>query len=224
MPVVSTRDSVGQQGLKILTMGASGVGKTRLIATAPGTPLIITSERGNISLRQFDLAAWPVSSIDDVIEAYEFVAYSDEGASFDWVCVDSISDIADTVLAFEKGQTKDPRQAYGALQDKMLELVRRFRDLPGRNVYVTAQLERQKDEVSGAMLYGPAMPGNKLGQKLPYMFDEVLVMRSEQDQEGKNVRFLQTFTDLQYSAKDRSGALDPYEQADLSVIMQKIIA
>jgi len=84
-------------------------------------------------------------------------------------------------------------------------------------------MEKQKDEQTGAMLYSPSMPGQKLGQALPYFFDEVLVLRAEKDAEGNLARFFQTAGDYNFTAKDRSGALDLYEPADLSAIRAKIV-
>ena len=75
-------------------------------------------------------------------------------------------------------------------------------------------MEKQKDEQTGSMLYSPSMPGQKLGQALPYFFDEVLVLRAEKDADGNLARFFQTAGDYNFTAKDRSGALDLYEPAD----------
>ena len=66
------------------------------------------------------------------------------------------------------------------------------------------------------------MPGQKLGQALPYFFDEVLVLRAEKDADGNLARFFQTAGDYNFTAKDRSGALD-LEPADLSAIRAKIV-
>ena len=122
----------------------------------------------------------------------------------------------------EKKLTKDPRQAYGALQEQMTDLIRSFRDLPGKHVYMSAKMEKMQDE-SGRVLYGPSMPGNKLAQQLPYFFDEVLALRVEKDEEGKPQRALMCDSDGLWSAKDRSGRLDAWEEADLGHIINKII-
>ncbi len=219
--LTTTREAARSNGVKILTYGQAGAGKTTLCATTGGTPIIISAEGGLLSLRASDIPVIEVSSIADVHEAYAFLM-SPEGAHFDWVCLDSISEIAEVVLNAEKKATKDPRQAYGALTEQMTDLLRAFRDLPGRNVYMSAKQERTKDELSGAVLYGPSMPGQRLGQGLPYLFDEVLCLRIEKDAEGKTVRALQTQPDFQYGAKDRSGALDAFEPPNLAAIAAKI--
>jgi len=221
--LTTTRDAAQLNGLKICVYGQAGAGKTRLAATAEEPTIIISAEAGLLSLRDLDIPVIEVDSIEDVHEAYTFIANSDEAKHFRWVCLDSVSEIAEVVLGVEKAATKDPRHAYGALAERMGELLRAFRDLPGRNVYMSAKLERQKDDLTGAMLYTPAMPGQRLGQALPYLFDEVFAMRVEKDPDGNPTRWLQTGADLQYSAKDRSGALDMFEPPSLAAIARKIL-
>ncbi len=160
--------------------------------------------------------------MEDVHDAYRFLTSSEEAKDFDWVCLDSISEIAEVVLSKERKATKDPRQAYGALFEHMGDLLRAFRDLP-RNIYMSAKMERVKDEMSGAMLHSPSLPGQKLGQSIAYLFDEVFALRVEKDADGNPSRWLQTGADLQYTAKDRSGALNLFEPADLGAIAMKIM-
>jgi phage nucleotide-binding protein len=219
----STRDAA-LDGIKILVHGPAGSGKTSLCGTTGGSTLIISAESGLLSLRAFDIPVLEVKTLDQLYEAYQFVTETDEGKTFQWVCLDSISEIAEVVLNHEKKTAKDPRQAYGALAEKMTDILRAFRDLPGRNVYFACKQERTKDEQSGAMLYFPSMPGNMLKQGVGYFFDEVFALRVEKDAEGNPTRWLQTNRDYNYEAKDRSGSLDMFEPADLSAIATKIKA
>jgi len=219
----STRDAA-LDGIKILVHGPAGAGKTSLCGTTGGSTLIISAESGLLSLRAFDIPVLEVKTLDQLYEAYQFVTDTDEGKAFQWVCLDSISEIAEVVLNHEKKTAKDPRQAYGALAEKMTDILRAFRDLPGRNVYFACKQERTKDEQSGAMLYFPSMPGNMLKQGVGYFFDEVFALRVEKDADGNPTRWLQTNRDYNYEAKDRSGSLDMFEPADLSAIAAKIKA
>jgi len=217
----STRDAASDQGLKLLVHGPTGAGKTSLAATMPGKQIILSAEAGLLPLRHLDIAVIEVKSIDDVREAYQFIA-SKDGEQFESVTLDSVTEIAEVVLAAEKQTTKDPRQAYGELITQMTSLLRAFRDLPRRHVYMSCQQTRDKDEQSGAMLYGPSMPGAKLAQSLPYLFDEVFALRVERDAEGALKRVLQTSRDGAYEAKDRSGCLEQFESPDLAAVIQKI--
>lgn len=220
--LTSTKDAAALSGMKFLVHGPAGAGKTRLCATTGEPTIIISAESGVLSLREFDIPVIEVKSLDQLYEAYDFVVNTEEGQAFKWVCLDSISEIAEVVLNHEKKTAKDPRQAYGALAEKMTDLIRAFRDLPGRNVYFSCKQERSKDEQSGAMLYFPSMPGNMLKQGVGYFFDFVFALRVEKDAEGNPTRWLQTSRDFNFEAKDRSGALDMFESPDLSAIAAKV--
>ena len=217
----TTRNAAHTNGVKLCVYGPAGAGKTRLCATTGAPTVIISAEAGLLSLRGFDIPVIEVSTMDDIRDAYQFLIGSPEGQAFEWICLDSISEIAEVVLATEKKTAKDPRQAYGALADQMGDLVRAFRDIP-RNVYMAAKQDRQKDEVSGAMLYGPMMPGQRLAVGLGYFFDELLCLRTEAGEDGQIVRSLQTQPDFTRQAKDRSGALDLFMPPDLAVIAARI--
>lgn len=217
----STKDAA-LDGIKVLVHGPAGAGKTSLCATTGESTIIISAESGLLSLRGFDIPVIEVKSLEQLYEAYDFVTNDEQGQAFKWVCLDSISEIAEVVLNHEKKVAKDPRQAYGALAEKMTDLIRAFRDLPGRNVYFSCKQERTKDEQTGAMLYYPAMPGNMLKQGVGYFFDEVMALRVEKDNDGNPTRWLQTSRDFNYEAKDRSGCLDMFESPNLADIAAKI--
>jgi phage nucleotide-binding protein len=220
--LTTTAQAATENGIKILVHGPAGAGKTSLCGTTGEPTVIISAEAGLLSLRDKDIPVIEVKTLADVHEAYSFITSSDEAKQFRWVCLDSISEIAEVCLSHEKAKTKDPRAAYGALQDEMGGLIRAFRDLQGKNVYFSSKQERKEDQVSGAQLYFPSLPGSKLGQGIGYYFDEVFALRVERDAENKVTRWLQTGRDFQYEAKDRSGALEPFEVCDLSLIAQKI--
>lgn len=210
--------AVAAAGVKMLVYGQAGAGKTSLIATLPA-PIIISAEGGLLSLGGSDIPYIEVSSMTDLTEAYEFVS---ESGDYQSVAIDSISEVAEVVLTHEKRIAKDPRQAYGAMQDQMSEIIRSFRDLPGKHVLMTAKLDKSSDEM-GRMLYAPSMPGNKVGQQLPYFFDEVLALRVEKDADGATQRALMCDSDGLWLAKDRSGRLESWEAPDLGAIIKKII-
>lgn len=212
-------------GIKALVYGGAGAGKTYLVKTLPhDKTFILSAEAGLLSLSDVSIDGAAINTFDDMTEAYRFLTSSEEARKYRWLAIDSISEIAEQVLSHEKAKSKDPRQAYGALIDTMTGLVRAFRDLPGRSIYMSAKLERVRDEASGAMLYGPSMPGSKLGPAMPYFFDLVMAMRVHRDGEtGIEERALQTARDAQYEAKDRSGKLDAWEAPNLGEIAEKIL-
>ena len=219
MRIISTKDYAAN-GIKMLVHGQAGIGKTCLCASLP-RPIIISVESGLLSLAPLDLPAIEVASLDDLEEAFRWATESEESKNFDSICLDSISEIAEIVLSNEKGKEKDPRKAYGNMQDMMMDLVRSFRDIPGKNIYMSAKQERIQDD-SGRILYGPSMPGQKLAQQLPYLFDEIFCYQIVKDQNGVPQRVLLTQPDGISQAKDRSGKLDMWEAPDLGAIVNKI--
>lgn len=238
MPVkwTTTAQTNVTSGVKVLTYAGAGLGKTTLCATAP-KPVILSAESGLLTLTRknlervygvnapgitYDIPVMQIESIEDFDDAYRFFTESEHRTQFETICGDSISEIAEQILNKSKKTVKDPRQAYGELIEKMEDRIRKFRDLQGFNVYFTAKSEQTKDELTGTIMRGPAMPGSKLGQKLPYFFDEVFELCVNKDAQGKPYRYLRTQPDLQAIAKDRSGALDAMEYPHLSAVFNKI--
>ena len=217
---VKTTGSLAANGVKVLVYGQAGAGKTSLIKTLP-SPIVLSAEGGLLSVQDADLPFIEITSMTELMEAYEWLTKADEAKAYKSVALDSISEIAEVVLNAEKKATKDPRQAYGAMQEQMADIIRAFRDLPGRHVYMSAKLEKTQDEM-GRVLYSPSMPGNKTGQALPYFFDEVLALRVEKDSDGATQRALMCDSDGLWLAKDRSGKLDAWEAPDLSAVIAKI--
>jgi phage nucleotide-binding protein len=207
------------QGVKLLVYGQAGAGKTSLIKTLPD-PVVLSAEGGLLSIADSDIPYIEINSMQSLEEALTWCS-SDEADQFKSIALDSISEIAEVCLSHEKRIAKDPRQAYGAMQDAMAYIIRAFRDLPGKHVYFSAKLEKAQDEM-GRILYSPSMPGNKTGQALPYYFDEVLALRVEKDADGQTQRALMCDSDGLWTAKDRSGRLESWEAPDLGAIIDKI--
>ena len=217
---VKTTGSLSANGVKVLVYGQAGAGKTSLIKTLP-SPIVLSAEGGLLSIQDANLPYIEISSMDDLREAYLWLNGSSEAANFQSVALDSISEIAEVCLNHEKKVNKDPRAAYGAMQEQMADIIRAFRDLPGRHVYMSAKLEKTQDEM-GRVLYSPSMPGNKTGQSLPYFFDEVLALRVERDSDGVAQRALMCDSDGLWQAKDRSGKLSAWEAPNLGDVISKI--
>lgn len=219
----TTSEAAAISGVKVLVYGKAGRGKTRLCATAPA-PIILSAEAGLLSLRQYAIPVIQIETINDLIEAFTWSEQSAEARQFATICLDSLSEIGEVVLANAKLQVKDPRQAYGELIEKMTGTIRSFRDLKGKHVYMAAKQEPVKDDSTGIVTFGPSMPGSKLGPQLPYFFDEVFNIDEGKDAQGTPFKYLRTRPNFQFEAKDRSGTLDEFESPDLTNIFNKIMS
>ena len=218
-----TDEAAGTNGVKVLAYGGSGVGKTRLALSCPH-PLVLSAEGGILSLRAMRIPFIEITSIEQLTAVGAWLAAAGDQWLYQTIILDSISEIAETCLRAAKiAAGKDPRRAYGALIEEMLPLVRAFRDLRYRHVVVIAKEEWQKEDTTGAMMFYPSLPGAKLGGELPYFFDEVLRLMAWRDPSTKELlSAFQTFRDHQTVAKDRSGALAPYEAPNMGAIFSKI--
>lgn len=218
---ISTVDeAVSNNGIKMLVYGPAGAGKTVMSATGKAPTLIINAESGLLSLRGAPdyIKVATVASVSDIEDVYTMLMQENP---FEWVILDSLSEIAEVVLSNERATSKDPRAAYGNLADEMGKLVRAFRDLKDTNVLMTAKMRQSEDE-NGVVRYAPSMPGRNLNTNINYWFDVVAALRVEKNDEGEEVRFLQTSQDIKWDCKDRSGLLEIFEEPKLHIISAKL--
>lgn len=209
------------RGLNILVYGSSGAGKTTLLGTTgdPEGTVILSAEAGLLPLRHLDLRVIEIDNLERLREALAWLRRPD--ANVRWVCVDSLSEIAERVLTAEKQRQRDPRKAYGEMAESIVQAVKELRDLQ-MNVVVIAKraVTEDGDRKVGCIL----MPGQKLKEALPYELDIVAELRVVRDESGSIVRWLQTEADGYGDAKDRSGALAPAEPPDLAALAAKVAA
>jgi len=217
---LKSTSSVHSEGIKVVVYGQAGAGKTSLIPTLPN-PIIISAESGLLSIQGSNIPYIEIDSYESLMEAYKFITTSSEAEAFDSIAVDSISEIAEVVLAHEKRVNKDGRAAYGEMAVQVMEIMRAFRDIKGKHIYFSAKCEKSQDEM-GRVLYAPSMPGSKLAQQIPYLVDEVFALRVERDADGNSQRALMCESDGLWQAKDRSGKLEAWEAPDLGEIIKKI--
>lgn len=214
----STQDT-HRNGLKIVVFGASGSGKTTLIKTLPN-PVILSAEAGLLSINDSQIPYIEIRNVEDLMEAYKWASSSAEASQFESVALDSISEVGEVVLANEKRKNKDGRAAYGEMQTVMMDVLRAFRNLSGKHVYMSAKMEKSQDE-NGRVMYSPGMPGAKLAQQIPYIVDECYALRNEKDADGVIQRALMTESDGLWAVKSR-GKVSAWEAPDLGAIIRKI--
>jgi hypothetical protein len=210
-------------GVKCIAYGPSGIGKTRLCATAP-RPLVISAENGLLSLKRQHVPYIEVKSLSDFENALAYGTVGPYASNFDTLCVDSLSDIAEVTLAHELANNKDGRKAYGEMQQRIMEIFRNLRDIPRKHVVMVCKMGKFTDQATGWTIYGPLFPGSNLDQNAPYMVDEVFRVDEYYDQAtNTKVPTIHTQRTNTHEGKDRSGALAPIEWGDLSYVFNKIM-
>lgn len=201
---IQKTSDIEDQGVKCVVYGGAGVGKTRLCATAP-RPIIISAESGLLSLKDVDCDFIEISKLKDLDEAYKYLKSSED---YDTICLDSLSEIAEVVLAELIPGHKDKRQAYGEMAEAIMPMLKRFRDIKGKNVVFTVKMIQVQDEDSGKVTQELFIPGKVLGNQIPYLVDELFLLEVDR----KNVQIMNTKPGRSFFAKDRSGALDAIEK------------
>jgi len=221
-------------GVKGCIYGNAGAGKTLLCATAP-RPLMVQAENGALSLTRkniervygantpgicYSIPVAVVGTVAQFEEVYTDLFRPEIWHSFDTLYIDSLSEIVEAILKHELSNNKDGRAAYGEMADRVTEWVKKFRDLPGKHVFMTCK-QGYSDHTG---LMGPDFPGKLLAKEFPFLLDEVLQLCIGEDPTTRqSFRFLRTQSDLKNYAKDRSGALDTRgESAFLYNIINKI--
>lgn len=210
-------------GKTILVHGPTGSGKTRLIATAPN-PVIAATDRGCASLKQFNL---PMEAITSIKKMREFLTWarSPQGQQFQTICIDDMTELAEIALLEARGRTNHLQKAYGEMMDVTYEFIRELRDWPNKNqyIYMACKQSREKDHATGQFIYTPDFPGQKLGMRVSYFFDEVYALFSGTDENsGQFTNWFRTRRDNQYECKTRGDSLEVWEPANLSHIYTKL--
>nr|DAO91454.1 MAG TPA: AAA domain protein [Caudoviricetes sp.] len=220
--MIKTTASI-QQSAKInaLIYGDSGVGKTRLALTCD-RPLVISAEGGLLSLAGHDV---PYIEVNDIKSAREAVGYAIKHASeYGTIIFDSLSEIAEIVLADALQKTPDPRKAYPEAEAAVTRLIRQLRDLPCSVIWIGKSTVTQDD--MGRRIHAPMVPGSKFQDKLPYLLDLVgrLVVDTVAKEDGTQQlrRTLRFVSDGSFTAKDRSGKLPELCPAHIGKIIERI--
>lgn len=213
--------NISANGYKIVIYGDTGVGKTHLVKTAPN-PFLLASERKLSPLNDSNIPYVTIESLQDLVGWVEWFTFSNEAKQFETLAIDSFSEIGELILADELPKHKNKLQAYGAVSEGLQSVARDIMAIQGRNAYIITHQEKEKDEASGLMLYGPAMVGKQLAPALKYLFEGTWRLYTYRDKDGNLQRAIRTEGDNQYTASNSLGGLAPDEPADLTNIFNKI--
>ena len=206
--------------INALVYGLSKVGKTRLIASAEA-PFILSVEDSMLSLAGAGIKYTSIKDMAGMQDAMDWLRLSSEARQYKTICLDSITELGELLLAEYKEKYKDARLAYGDMADHIFKIIRDLRSLPF-DIYVIAKAGKAQD-ITGATLFSADLPGAKAAVKMPYLFDETFALRNIMlDGQKEPKTYLQCRADSQWEAGDKSGKLEMWEEPNLKYLFDKI--
>jgi len=232
MNLTTTSADSGADSVTWVIYGKAGSGKTSMLATVPDATrlLYLNLEGGLIPPALAGTGApqvrWQMleqSAEQCLRDVYRHVTRGEGAGCYDWIAIDSLSALAEDVLARELAVAKDPRQAYGGMADSVKALVRAYRALPINVLMICKAATAEQPE--GGVLGCPQLPGKQLREWLPHEVDGIFALLmgvTGKGDEQQVRRYLKTRADGRHEAKDRSDRLGQIEQPDLSVMHSKV--
>ena len=238
--------------IKALNYGPSGIGKTTSIGTLnEKTCLVVICDRNAVPLRHRAYQATTLESWNDFRRLFKILRSRDPEdtglvlGEVKTLVIDSLSALSDFckedivqvarpgLMADRSGGKSDkPKGIYdeqlsmedwGLYRTRMTQMLGAFCDLPYHGI-MTALEAWTEDKRTGAQYLTPNLNG-KLAHECPAYFDLVLHMEASIDADNNNpIRVWKTAHDGKCIAKDASGALNPFEIADWSVVFKKILS
>jgi hypothetical protein len=134
------------------------------------------------------------------------------------LCLEYAKSVTDVVKPGKPDSKPDLRAAYGMMATEILTWINHFQHLQGVDVILVGGLDQKPDDFSRTV-YSPQVEGSKVSAELPGILDEVITMTTIQ---GIRKFVCQTINPDGYPAKDRSGKLSVFEDADLGKLLKKI--
>ena len=198
------------------------MGKTTLLGTLPESEtLIVSAESGLLCLDDKDISVVEVNQWGDLQTVYKNLRKNPDWAHFKYVGIDSLTELSDMlVFTLENSpEFRDPKMAlkmWGEFSKKMTATIKAFRDLD-KSVIFTALPEDVLD--NGAVIKKPYIKGKSVQKMLASYFDEVFYLTVDSATEEREI---QTQPSTSIQAKDRSGKLANFEEANLTTIINKI--
>jgi hypothetical protein len=218
-------------GVKCLAYGPPGSGKTPLVNTAP-RPVMLVTEPGLLSMRNSNVPCWTGESTAKIEEFFKWAFESREMNNFDTIAVDSVSQMAEIVLAETFAKNRDGRKAYGDMSKQVMEWLDGIYFMQQKHVWLTAK-QTSYEDVTYSLAPGTGMPiaqskkkfthyfpGQDLNVKVPHRYDEILHVGTATIN-GARHRVIRCWPTDEIMARDRSGNLAEYEPHDLSALFKK---
>lgn len=229
---IKSTKNVSSERFVSLIVGPSGIGKTSLVKTLPEpqeATLIISAESGLLCLQGTDFPVIeinPENPSDSLGEVFSYLTTDEAKSKYKYLFIDSLTEIGELILTELKNDEKyqDPKMTlkmYSVYNDTMTKIIKAFRDLRPYSVIFTCLNEFEKNGLEMVETFN--IPGQSVKSDIKAWFDLVFSYKIFSSEGGDKHRMLVTDIAEAPLSKDRSGKLDPYEKADLSVIINKVL-
>lgn len=217
-------------GVKMVTYGPPGSGKTPLIKTAP-RPVLLVTEPGMLTMRDSNVPAYMANTSARLEEFFEWAGKSTEMRNFDTVGIDSGSQLAEIVLGEKFAQYKDGRKAYGEMSKQCSDWFDDLFYMQEKHIYIIAK-QTFEETVSTGFANGipqittkrkaaPFFPGKDLPMKISHRYDLICQANGASGNIKPHFRCLDSDS---ITARDRSGKLDDYEPLHLGELFKKAMS
>lgn len=217
-----------------LIVGESGNGKTTLAHTLPhAETLIISAENGLLSLKKHKVDIGvaeidPDTTYQSITDVFEYLDLPETRKKYKYLFIDSLSEISELILAELKRDPKlnDAKNAFplwNKYSERMTIITKCFRDYLGYSVIFTCQNCWEKDGVTLKESFN--ISGTGFVNSLKGMFDIILSYKlyPSDEKDGEPIRKLVSCPIEAPLSKDRSGLLEKYEDANLGVLINKVL-
>ncbi len=224
----------GNYGAKAVIYGPPGVGKTPMINTAP-RPVLLATEPGLLSMKGSTVPTWQAFNGAAIHEFFEWFSKSKEVESFDTICIDSGSQLAEIILSEKLKTNKDGRKAFGEMSKTVMEYFDMLYFRMYKHVAVICKQTRIETgkqlvktdgggfSVESTFQTAPYFPGQVLNVEVPHRFDLILhINRITIPGQNKEVIGARAQGTSEFMARDRSGRLAEIEPPNLEEIFKKV--
>lgn len=205
-------------GVKSISYGPPGVGKTPLINTAP-RPVLMACEPGLLSMRGSQVPTFQAFDAKAVDEFFAWLFGSAETKNFDTVCIDSISQMAELYLVDAKKNNKHGLKAYGEMAEISLKHLEKLFYLQYKHTYLIAKEQSTND--NGVVQRRPYFPGQQLVTEVPHKYDCILRLAVHNVPSMGQIKAFRCIGSLEEMARNRTGTLSEFEPPDFGKIILK---
>ena len=217
MDIKPAKERFKDQGWLIGLMGVSGSGKSYAASTLPSEQtLVVDFENGGstMSLSNCDVDSVVISNFEDLREFTKEIANTD----YKIIYIDGFWGLSALLMDhIKKSEKLEGWQMYGRFNELATDFIKYMKTLlSGKTIIITFLSEEVID--NGIFRTRPNFPGQKLQNVIQAFFDVWINLHVSDD----GVRTILTRSTSTIALKDRSGRLDPEEEADLGKLFKKI--